>query len=182
MEPDSLVLFHRLRPSLSLSQVGSCIRVFEACSAFTHVTACTLAESPSRPFPPEAPAASLPPPLLRLLPGGANQFPGGTFTRCRPSPFHGALREFSRVLVLAFAPDGTNFHLPRAHKSVPALRRPCLRLPRHTFMKTYLTNSPREQRSRSMCAGINRHEVENERVLRERSSEPLGPEFWHHAS
>jgi len=32
------------------------------------------------------------PPLLRLLPGGANQFPGGTFTRCGPAPFHGALR------------------------------------------------------------------------------------------
>ena len=34
--------------------------------------------------------ASSPLPLLRLLPGGANQFPGGTCTRCRPSPFHGA--------------------------------------------------------------------------------------------
>ena len=28
-----------------------------------------------------------------------------------------------------------------------------------------------------LCAGINRHEVENERVLRERSSDPLGPKF-----
>ena len=28
-----------------------------------------------------------------------------------------------------------------------------------------------------LCAGINRHGVENERVLRERSSDPLGPEF-----
>ena len=28
-----------------------------------------------------------------------------------------------------------------------------------------------------MCPGINRHEGEDERVLRERSSEPLGPEF-----
>src|SRR5713101_5638421 len=40
------------------------------------------ADSPSRlmrPFPPEASAASLPPPLLRLLPGGAIQFPGGSF-------------------------------------------------------------------------------------------------------
>ncbi len=27
------------------------------------------------------------------------------------------------------------------------------------------------------CAGINRHEAGNVRVLRERSSEPLGPEF-----
>ena len=61
---------------------GACISLFEACSAFTHVTACLLAKSPSRPSTPEASAASLPPPLLRLLPGGANQFPGGTFTRC----------------------------------------------------------------------------------------------------
>jgi len=30
-----------------------------------------------RPSTPKASAASLPPPLLRLLPGGANQFPGG---------------------------------------------------------------------------------------------------------
>jgi retron-type reverse transcriptase len=28
-----------------------------------------------------------------------------------------------------------------------------------------------------LCAGINRHEVENERVLRERTSDLLGPEF-----
>jgi hypothetical protein len=27
------------------------------------------------------------------------------------------------------------------------------------------------------CAGINRHEAGNERFLRERSSEPLDPEF-----
>jgi hypothetical protein len=27
------------------------------------------------------------------------------------------------------------------------------------------------------CAGINRHEVENARVSRERGSDPLGPEF-----
>src|SRR5467141_1875789 len=31
-------------PSLS-GRVGSCVNVFEACSAFTHVTACTLAKS-----------------------------------------------------------------------------------------------------------------------------------------
>jgi hypothetical protein len=44
-----------------------------------------------RPFPSKAPTASLPPLPLRLLPGGANQFPGGSFTRCSPAPFHGAL-------------------------------------------------------------------------------------------
>src|SRR5271170_5646128 len=36
-----------------------------------------LAESPMRPSTPKASAASWPPLLHRLLPGGANQFPGG---------------------------------------------------------------------------------------------------------
>jgi Putative transposase len=68
---------HRLRPSPNRRRVGPCIVIFEACSAFTHVTACMLTESPTRPSTPKASAASLPPPLLRLLPGGTNQFPGG---------------------------------------------------------------------------------------------------------
>src|SRR5271156_3608646 len=85
----SLVPFHSLRPSPKPGRVGSCISLFEACSAFTHVTACMLAESPMRPFTPKASAASLPPLLLRLLPGGANQFPGGFNSRCGPPPFHG---------------------------------------------------------------------------------------------
>ena len=42
------------------------------------------------PLPPEASAALLPPPLLRLLPGGTNQFPGGTRTHCGLNAFHGA--------------------------------------------------------------------------------------------
>ena len=52
-------------------------------------------DSPSRlmrPSTPEAPAALLPPPPLRLLPGGAIQFPGGFISRCGPAPFHGALK------------------------------------------------------------------------------------------
>src|SRR5271157_2633756 len=40
-----------------------------------------------RPSTPKAPTASLPPLPLRLLPGGANQFPGGSCTRCSPAPF-----------------------------------------------------------------------------------------------
>src|SRR5262250_59156 len=46
----SLVYLHRQRPSLCNSQVGSCNYFFGACSAFTHVTACTLAESPCDPL------------------------------------------------------------------------------------------------------------------------------------
>ncbi len=41
----SLVLFHRLRPSPKPRRVGSCVNLFEACSAFTYVTACLLVES-----------------------------------------------------------------------------------------------------------------------------------------
>ena len=78
METCSLIRFHQLRPSPKPGRVGSCISLFEACSAFTHVTAYMLAKSPMRPSTPKASAASLPPLLLRLLPGGANQFPGGS--------------------------------------------------------------------------------------------------------
>ena len=52
-------------------------------------------DSPSRlmrPSTPEAPTALLPPPPLRLLPGGAIQFPGGPYSRFGPTPFHGALQ------------------------------------------------------------------------------------------
>src|SRR6266581_710906 len=53
------------------------------------------ADSPSRlmrPSTSEAPTALLSPPPLRLLPGGAIQFPGGSSSRCGPVPFHGALQ------------------------------------------------------------------------------------------
>src|SRR6266850_4890369 len=46
----SLLCLHCQRPSPCNSKVGSCNCFFGACSAFTHVTACTLAESPSDPF------------------------------------------------------------------------------------------------------------------------------------
>ncbi len=53
-------------------RVGLCIGLFEACSAFTRVTACTLAMPPYFVTPsPEASTALLPPQLLRLLPAGA---------------------------------------------------------------------------------------------------------------
>jgi len=53
------------------------------------------ADSPSRlmrPSTPEAPTALLSPPPLRLLPGGAIQFPGGPFIPQWTSAFHGALK------------------------------------------------------------------------------------------
>ena len=42
METCSLIRFHQLRPSPKPWRVGSCIVRFEACSAFTHITACLL--------------------------------------------------------------------------------------------------------------------------------------------
>ena len=54
-----------------IGRVGSRIILFEACSAFTHVTARTLAEPLNDSFTSEAPVDSLPPPPLRLLPAGA---------------------------------------------------------------------------------------------------------------
>jgi hypothetical protein len=47
------------------------VDLFEACSAFTRVMACLLAESPMRPFTSKASAVSLPPLPLRLLLAGA---------------------------------------------------------------------------------------------------------------
>src|SRR5512143_1915413 len=53
-------------------RVGLRIVLFEDCSAFTRVTACTLALPPIRgTLSPEASTASLPPQLLRVLPAGA---------------------------------------------------------------------------------------------------------------
>jgi hypothetical protein len=71
---------------------------FEDCSAFTLITACTLAESPSDPLS-KAPAASLPPLLLRLLPGGANQFPGGTQLPLDISAFARRTRTISLIRI-----------------------------------------------------------------------------------
>src|SRR5579859_3467608 len=81
----------RQRPSPSLCWVGSHIALFEACSAFTHVTACLLTESPKRPFPSKAPAVSLPSPPLRLLPAGAT-VAGWDLHPLKNHAFHGAQR------------------------------------------------------------------------------------------
>jgi hypothetical protein len=52
---------------------------FRGCSAFTHVTACTLAKSPQRRFTPEAPAVSLPPPPAPIATGWSESVPGRDF-------------------------------------------------------------------------------------------------------
>src|SRR5262245_380477 len=60
---------------------------FEACSAFTRVTACRLAAPPGGASVSKAPTASSPPPPLRELPAGATQLPGGTRTHWETPPF-----------------------------------------------------------------------------------------------
>jgi hypothetical protein len=84
-----LVPFHQLRPSHEPGRVGSCITVFGACSAFTHVTACTLAKSPSDSL------------HQRLQQSRCLHYCSDCYrvertssragySRCGPSPFHGA--------------------------------------------------------------------------------------------
>jgi hypothetical protein len=89
METCSLIRFHSLRPSPKPGRVGSCISLFEACSAFIHVTACTLAKSPSD---------SLHQRLQQSRCLGccsdcyrvSEPVPGRVYPRCGPPPFHGA--------------------------------------------------------------------------------------------
>jgi hypothetical protein len=78
----------RQRPSPCNSKVGFCNCFFAACSAFTHVMTRRVAMRPSTS---KAPTASLPPLPIRLLPGGANQFPGRELHPLKSSAFHGAL-------------------------------------------------------------------------------------------
>src|SRR3954447_17053451 len=83
-------LIQRRRPSPEVGRVGSHITAFGACSAFTTRCGLPARGAALRPFASKAPAASLPPPPLRLLPAGATQLPGGDFTHGRPAPYHGA--------------------------------------------------------------------------------------------
>src|SRR5262249_17676811 len=73
-----------------ISKVGFRTSVVEACAAFTHVTACLLAESPKRPLTPEASAALLPPLPLRLLLAGAT-VARGVCLPLKNYTYHGAL-------------------------------------------------------------------------------------------
>src|SRR5580704_16609988 len=67
----SLISPGRISLPRSHCRVGLHIVLFEACSAFTHVAAYTLARSPIRDRYPKASDTSSPPCLLRLLPAGA---------------------------------------------------------------------------------------------------------------
>jgi hypothetical protein len=89
--PNLQVPHHILRISLPRfdCRVGLHIVLFEVCSAFTHVAACTLARSPIRDRYPRASDISSPPCLLRLLSAGAKRRVGLAPTGKAP-PCHGA--------------------------------------------------------------------------------------------
>ncbi len=136
----------RLRPSPSLCWVGYHITRFEACSAFTHVTACLLAESLKRPFPSKASTVSLPPLPLRLLPAGTTSCRVGFAPTeksrlgtahkgvgydCRNGP-KGASHNGTRPL-FRIGPKVLTHHIERANatndqpKPTPSLLRPSVR-------------------------------------------------------
>ena len=74
-------LVQRYQPSPNYRRVGSCISTFEACSAFTHVTACVLAKSPKvTRFIGVLQEKSLPLSPAPTATGWNDQLPGGTFT------------------------------------------------------------------------------------------------------
>ncbi len=92
----------RRRPSPKFRRVGSRIALFEACSAFTHVTACILAESPYDPlhrrlrrFRCLRHRSDCYRPACRASGAGRLEqlLSGGTLTHWRSAPFHGALND-----------------------------------------------------------------------------------------
>jgi hypothetical protein len=69
-------------------RVGSCISLFEACSAFTHVTACTpsrLATLCTRGF-----SSFVASTAALIATGWSEPVPGRVYPRCGPAPCHGA--------------------------------------------------------------------------------------------
>ena len=86
-------LFAHTVPSTStfpLSVGSAPASFFEACSAFTHVTACTLAESSSRPSSTGGFSSFVTSTAAPIATGRNEQFPGGICTHCGLNAFHGA--------------------------------------------------------------------------------------------
>src|SRR5271163_3909984 len=99
-------------------RVGLHIVLFEACSAFTRVAACTLARPPIRG------------PLYRRLQPFRHlhdcsgcfrleRLPGGTFTHWKAPPFHGAhpKRSFGRPRVARVTPTAATLGAPTAGRA-----------------------------------------------------------------
>jgi hypothetical protein len=74
------------------SWLGSHDDFFEACSAFTHVTACLIAKSPIATLYTEGFDGFVTSTAAPIATGRSDQLPDGTLTRKISVPFHGALR------------------------------------------------------------------------------------------
>ena len=98
-------------------RVGLHVGFFEACSAFTHVAACTRARSPSRDRYPEASDISSPPCLLRLLPAGADA--GWDLHPLENAALHGARDTQPPIPTFASGCDLTSTSAFRAKCSLP---------------------------------------------------------------
>src|SRR5215472_1495714 len=90
----SLILLRHISLPRKGHRVGLPIDLFEACSAFTRVAACTLALSPIRDtlikgFSHFVTSMTAP------IASGWSESPGGPRTHCKAPPFHGARREQS---------------------------------------------------------------------------------------
>jgi hypothetical protein len=89
--PNRSLLIPRRRPSPNFGWVGSCIMVFEACSAFTRVTACRLAKSPCATLYIGGSGGFVASTAAPIATGWSDPVPGRVFlSRCGPAPFHGA--------------------------------------------------------------------------------------------
>jgi hypothetical protein len=89
--PNRSLLIPRRRPSPNFGWVGSCIIVFEACSAFTRVTACRLARSPCATLFIGGSGGFVASTAAPIATGWSDPVPGRVFlSLCGPAPFHGA--------------------------------------------------------------------------------------------
>jgi len=89
---------HRLRPSPYLRRVNSCVILFEACSAFTFVTACMLAKSPKATLYTRGFSGFVTFTTAPIATGWSEPVPGRDSPRCRPAPFHGARKYLNNVV------------------------------------------------------------------------------------
>jgi hypothetical protein len=91
MEPIRSLLLHRLRPSPDNSWVGSCINIFEACSAFTRVTTCRLTKSPYATLYTGGSGGFVVSTAAPIVTGWSDPVPGRVYLPLWSSAFHGAL-------------------------------------------------------------------------------------------
>src|SRR6266481_4725697 len=92
---DSLVPFHRLRPSPSVGRVGSCISCFGACSVLLHVRPARLAESPEATLFIRGSGSFVTSATAPIATGWSEPVPGREFHPQWTSALHGAPARYS---------------------------------------------------------------------------------------